>query len=305
MDPLPLEDARMIGKPELLPILFEDSYVSMLPKEPEEPQSRDGITLFVLVHGFQGNSFDMRLFKNHICMLYPNYMFLCSAANEGNTEGDIIEMGLRLSNEVKSYLQDWCPSGNIGSISFIGHSLGGLIIRAALPFLAEYAAKMKLYMTLSTPHLGYMYSDSRLVDAGLWFLKKWRKSLCLQQLSMGDSPDPRESTMYRLSSFEQVRWFKHVVLFSSTQDQYAPFDSARIEVSTRATSDAMRGCYYIEMASKMLSQIGIEKLKRIDVNFKFQGKSVDSMIGRKAHIEFLENQALMKTVVFSYPELFS
>ena len=305
LEPLPLEDTRMIGKAETLPILFEDSYIPVQLKAEEALVNREGITLFVLVHGFQGNSFDMRLFKNHIGMIYPNYMYLCSAANEGNTEGDIIEMGLRLSNEVKSYLQDWCPSGNIGSISFIGHSLGGLIIRAALPFLSEYSDKMKLYMTLSTPHLGYMYSDSKLVDAGLWFLKKWRKSLCLQQLSMGDSPDPRESTLYRMSSFEGVRWFKHVVLFSSTQDQYAPFDSARLEVSSRATGDAMRGCYYIEMASKVLSQIGIEKLKRIDVNFKFTGKSVDSMIGRKAHIEFLENQALMKTVVFSYPELFS
>ena len=304
LEPLPLEDARMIGKPESLPILFEDAYVSVVPRLQDEVRYADGPALFVLVHGFQGNSFDMRLFKNHIGLLYPNSMYLCSAANEGNTEGDILEMGLRLSNEVKNYLQDWCPAGNVSSISFIGHSLGGLIIRAALPFLSQYAEKMKLYMTLSTPHLGYMYSDSKLVDAGLWFLKKWRKSQCLQQLSMGDSADPRESTLYRMSSFDGVRWFKHVVLFSSTQDNYAPFDSARIEVSSRATSDAVRGCYYIEMASKLLSQIGIEKLKRIDVNFKFHGKSVDSMIGRKAHIEFLENTALMKTVVFSYPELF-
>jgi len=51
-------------------------------------------------------------------------------------------------------------------LSFVGHSLGGLIIRSALPYLEQYASKMHLYMTLSSPHLGYMYQSSKLVDAG-------------------------------------------------------------------------------------------------------------------------------------------
>lgn len=51
-------------------------------------------------------------------------------------------------------------------LSFIGHSLGGLIIRSALPYLEEFKDKMHLFMTLSSPHLGYMYHQSKLVDAG-------------------------------------------------------------------------------------------------------------------------------------------
>jgi hypothetical protein len=57
--------------------------------------------------------------------------------------------------------------------------MGGVIIRAALPYLEEYSHKMHLYMSLSTPHLGYMYKYSKLIDAGMWFLKKWRGSRCL------------------------------------------------------------------------------------------------------------------------------
>jgi len=34
-------------------------------------------------------------------------------------------------------------------------------------------------MSLSSPHLGYMYNSNKLFDAGMWFLKKWRKSKCL------------------------------------------------------------------------------------------------------------------------------
>ena len=39
----------------------------------------------------------MRLLKNNIALLFPEAMFLCSSANEDNTEGDIMEMGVRLS----------------------------------------------------------------------------------------------------------------------------------------------------------------------------------------------------------------
>ena len=43
-------------------------------------------------------------------------------------------------------------------ISFIGHSLGGLIIRACLPELEKFSRKMWAFVTLSSPHLGYLYS---------------------------------------------------------------------------------------------------------------------------------------------------
>jgi len=84
-------------------------------------------------------------------------------------------------------------------ISFIGHSLGGLIIRASLPHLEEYADKMFSYFTLSTPHLGYMYTSSKIIEAGIWILQKWRKSQCLTQLSMNDSKMIEDTFLYKLS----------------------------------------------------------------------------------------------------------
>ena len=85
-------------------------------------------------------------------------MFLCSSTNEDQTEGDIFEMGVRLSQEVNAYITQYCPGSTLGRISFIAHSLGGLIARAALPYLEEHADKMYNFFTLSTPHLGYMYN---------------------------------------------------------------------------------------------------------------------------------------------------
>jgi len=44
--------------------------------------------------------------------------------------------------------------------------LGGLIIRAALPHLKEYKDNFHTFLSLSTPHLGLLYGESSLVDAG-------------------------------------------------------------------------------------------------------------------------------------------
>lgn len=63
-----------------------------------------------------------------------------SSSNEGRTEGDISLMGLRLANEVDHHINRnygnilSCSSSGL-KISFIGHSMGGLIIRSALPKL--------------------------------------------------------------------------------------------------------------------------------------------------------------------------
>jgi hypothetical protein len=52
-------------------------------------------------------------------------------------------MGINLAKEVKKFVKDWCYSKDqktlyMGKLSFIGHSLGGLIIRSALPLLEEF-----------------------------------------------------------------------------------------------------------------------------------------------------------------------
>ena len=137
-------------------------------------------------------------------------------------------MGEKLAKEITEYIEEWCPTNALGRISFIGHSMGGLIIRASLKHLTDLKEKVHLYISLSTPHLGYMYNSNRIVDAGIWLLKKWRKSKCLQQLTMSDHPEQKETFLYRLSKQKGLQWFKHLILVSSYQDQYAPFDSARI-----------------------------------------------------------------------------
>ena len=116
----------------------------------------------------------MRMFRNAIAYKFPESVILMSSSNEEKTEGDIMEMGERLASEVKTYITQFCPAQCISKLSFIGHSLGGVIIRSALPHLNEYSSKFYTYISMSSPHLGYMYSKNKIIDAGLWFMKNWR-----------------------------------------------------------------------------------------------------------------------------------
>jgi len=47
---------------------------------------------------------DMRLLKNNLSIMHPDAIFLSSSSNEEQTEGDILEMGERLANEIKVYI---------------------------------------------------------------------------------------------------------------------------------------------------------------------------------------------------------
>ncbi|CEL92530.1 unnamed protein product [Vitrella brassicaformis CCMP3155] len=271
---------------------------------PSQPKPYKGTHLVVLVHGFQGNSWDMRLMRNHLALLFPECVYLCSSCNEDKTEGDIDEMGQRLAEEVRHAIADWCPGSALGRLSFIAHSLGGLIVRAAVQHLREYWGHFGLYLTLSTPHLGYMNNANKLVDAGMWFLKKWKKSQCLQQLTMTDAKEPRDTFIYKLSNYSGLDQFQHIVLMSSWQDQYAPYDSARIEISKNPGTDVKLTTSYAEMARNFFKTVDVTRVTRFDVNFHIPEKSLDAYIGRAAHIQFLECQPLMRMFIHTYAHLF-
>lgn len=70
-----------------------------MPEIEEEMLVRTDVSLHlvVLVHGFQGNSLDMKLIKNSISVWHPETAFLCATSNEDLTDTDIIEMGNRLA----------------------------------------------------------------------------------------------------------------------------------------------------------------------------------------------------------------
>jgi len=71
-------------------------------------------------------------------LIDPKVEFLMSEANEDKTFGDFREMGNRLAKEVILFLKiKMDKASRFGSLadirlSFVGHSIGNLIIRSAL-----------------------------------------------------------------------------------------------------------------------------------------------------------------------------
>lgn len=204
---LSIVNLAMFPPIDVHPVLFEHKILAAgaegeHPARPQQHAEYRGLHLIVLAHGFQGNSCDMRLFKDTIVQLHPDALVLCSQANETSSDGDILAMGENLASEVSNYIKDNCPGPALGRLSFAGHSLGGMIIRAALPRLDEFSDKMYTYITFSTPHLGFLYNSSTIVDAGLWLLKRWKGSTALSQLTMSDHQDMRETFCFKLSQFK-------------------------------------------------------------------------------------------------------
>ncbi|KAE9603800.1 putative protein FAM135, alpha/Beta hydrolase [Lupinus albus] len=278
------------------------------------------LKIVVFVHGFQGHHLDLRLVRNQWLLMDPKIEVLMSEANEDKTSGDFREMGQRLAQEVVSFVKNKMDKAskyeNLGDIkiSFVGHSIGNLIIRTAIAddIMEPFLRYLHTYVSVSGPHLGYLYSSNSLFNSGLWFFKKLKNTQCIHQLTFTDDPDFQKTFLYQLCKQKTLEHFRNIILLSSPQDGYVPYHSARIESCPAASHDSSKkGSCFLEMLNDCLDQIRANPSEyrvfmRCDVNFDATayGKNLNSFIGRAAHIEFLESDIFMKFIMWSFPELF-
>ncbi|NXC20516.1 F135B protein, partial [Corythaeola cristata] len=279
-----------------LSILASD--IPYFPPEEEEENLEDGIHLVVCVHGLDGNSADLRLVKTFIELGLPGGKldFLMSERNQTDTFADFDTMTDRLLDEIIQHIQLYNLS--ISRISFIGHSLGNVIIRSVLtrPRFRYYLNKLHTFLSLSGPHLGTLYNNSTLVSTGLWLMQKLKKSGSLLQLTFRDNADLRKCFLYQLSQKTGLQYFKNVVLVASPQDRYVPFHSARIEMCKNALKDRHTGPVYAEMINNLLQPlIGAKDCTLIRHNvFHALPNTANTLIGRAAHIAVLDSELFLE-----------
>lgn len=279
-----------------LSVLASD--IPYFPPEEEEENLEDGIHLVVCVHGLDGNSADLRLVKTFIELGLPGGKldFLMSEKNQMDTFADFDTMTDRLLDEIIQHIQLYNLS--ISRISFIGHSLGNIIIRSVLtrPRFRYYLNKLHTFLSLSGPHLGTLYNNSTLVSTGLWLMQKLKKSGSLLQLTFRDNADLRKCFLYQLSQKTGLQYFKNVVLVASPQDRYVPFHSARIEMCKTALKDRHTGPVYAEMINNLLGPLVEAKdctLIRHNV-FHALPNTANTLIGRAAHIAVLDSELFLE-----------
>eukprot|EP00930_Biecheleria_cincta_P039520 TRINITY_DN27166_c0_g1_i1.p1 TRINITY_DN27166_c0_g1~~TRINITY_DN27166_c0_g1_i1.p1 ORF type:complete len:745 (+),score=128.13 TRINITY_DN27166_c0_g1_i1:79-2313(+) len=262
-----------------------------------------GQHVLVLVHGFQGSSWDLQLFRNQLHVVFPDAQVFCAMANEDDSECDIRVQGTRLAKEVKAFLS----RVKLSRLSFVAHSMGGVVVRAALAELMEYKSKLFTFMSLGSPHLGYGCASSSLFTTGLWITQQVKVWPSVQQLTLGDTEDlPKEAEPFlvELARVRCLEHFQHIVLVTSTQDQYTPFESARLEMPPASDGLGAEERRYASMLKDILGPIDPEQILRLDVNFHFDETTLDTFIGRAAHIELIENQSFFEILTHCYSYLF-
>ncbi|XP_038616193.1 protein FAM135B [Tachyglossus aculeatus] len=279
-----------------LSVLASD--IPYFPPEEEEENLEEGIHLVVCVHGLDGNSSDLRLVKTFIELGLPGGKldFLMSERNQTDTFSDFDTMTDRLLDEIIQHIQLYSLS--ISRISFIGHSLGNIIVRSVLtrPRFRCYLSKLHTFLSLSGPHLGTLFNNSTLVSTGLWLMQKLKKSGSLLQLTFRDHTDLRKCFLYQLSQKTGLQYFKNVVLVASPQDRYVPFHSARIEMCRTALRDRHTGPVYAEMIHNLLQPLVEAKdctLVRLTV-FHSLPSTANTLIGRAAHIAVLDSELFLE-----------
>lgn len=269
--------------PYLLPALHNDRL--------RHPSS--AVHLVVCVHGLQGSHYDLQLYKAYMELALPNvcFSFLLSTANEQYTFEDFNIMTDRLLEEFLAYVETSFVKPS--HISFIGSSLGNVVIRCLLtrPKMTPYLSLLHTFISICGPHLGAKHVNS-LVGTGMWVLRKWYKSQSLLQLSRKDGSSPRESFLYHLSLCPGFELFKNVLLVASHQDKYVPFHSARLQ--PHSGHDQIE----LEMIQNLL-----KPMERADVNLiRYNVDHVlsltsSSLIGRAAHVAMLDNMAFVEKFI--------
>ena len=222
--------------------------------------------LVILVHGYQCSRYDMRVFQNFLAKILPDCISFASTANENMEGKSIQDMGRDLAKEVFQLTK---IHSKLVRISFVGHSLGGIIIREALTHLKDLRSLFFSFLSLSVPHLGCRKNKSVLVSLGMKYLKKFKKDKVISQLQLDDASEMRESFLYNLAKKDCIHWFRNVVLVSSPQDSYVPYFSARIQSKPpngRSKSDLI--CF--EMSKLIWKKMENEVIVRLDIDIRSQ-----------------------------------
>ncbi|KAJ3383910.1 hypothetical protein HDU92_003891 [Lobulomyces angularis] len=285
--------------------------------------------LFVFVHGFMGNSLDFRHFKNQLIyynlmkkteeeLNEPTFLYLNSKYNEKYTNTlNLNDLGNNLSKEIDDFVLDHCNGFEIEKMNLVCHSLGGLISRAALSTIEmkKYQKKLNLFISLSTPHISLGLSQNFLFDSGLSILQTFQNSPAIEELLLQD----QNKTLLKLSSNKVLGNFKKIKFFGSEQDGYTPIKSAclQLEIDSNAELDLRQNEILQdvkEMQTNLLKDFSENtfSFESFEIKFKKYEQSfvhgrgsnsslqgfVEGLIGRSAHIGFIEDHKLADLLIF-------
>lgn len=138
----------------------------------QTPRARAQKFVVFILHGLEGNPFDMRHIRAAVIDAIPSSRVFIVNNNFKLTNEDLNLQARRLALEVREILVSinffgGPPNADERSqeIIFVGHSLGGLVIREAVQYMQWAQKNLFALATLNTPHLGCL-GNRFLVNTG-------------------------------------------------------------------------------------------------------------------------------------------
>ncbi|XP_064490013.1 protein FAM135A-like [Ornithodoros turicata] len=286
-----------------LPLIWETPDMEELQKSlfsSQKSSSPDSLHLIIMVHGLYGSSTDLRLFRAFMEMAHPgaNTRFLMARSNEREgTFKDFDTLGRRLALEILDHIRKHTKKPN--RISFIGFSMGNVIIRSALtmPELKPLIRNLHTFLSIGGPHLGNAYNPSRLINFGMWYLNRLDNTDSLKQMALKDKPDIKETYLYRLSLDKGLKRFKNILLVGTADDYVVPIHSAHVKLPKAALQDnSPLGAAYREMARNIIRPLLQKRgpnIIRYEIHVPFKG----TMLTTNVHIAPLDREVLVQKMV--------
>jgi len=98
--------------------------------------------LIFFVHGYHGNSEDLRHYQNSVLQRYPEArVYSCkniAKTSEYSNKNDLQSLAKIIAREIRDEIIRVEDKHLVDKISMVGYSMGGLVIRAALKYLFKW-----------------------------------------------------------------------------------------------------------------------------------------------------------------------
>jgi hypothetical protein len=188
----------------------------------------------------------------------------------------------------------------------VGHSAGGLVVRAALrrPELAPYLPALWTFLSVAAPHLGFVCGTNALVGGAVRCMAM--RSPCLKQLSLRDAPRLEDCELYRLAEAPGFGLFRHVILVTCRADAYVPLHSAGLTAcaSSEGGGGGRGGAAVRAMLAAISGQMDQGRdtqVTRVEVDFAGDVKpwTFGNLIGRTAHVAFVETERYARALTWA------
>ena len=92
----------------------------------------------------------------------------------------------------------------VKEIIFLSCCVDVLYLCVAESIMEPYHRFLYTYVSLSGPHLGYLYSSNSLFNSGLWLLKTIMNTRCIHQLTFTDDMDLENTFFYKLCKVQSI-----------------------------------------------------------------------------------------------------